>query len=259
MKTIYYLLIAIFLVLAISGCSHLQGNKDVLFQTSTINALLEGCYDGEITCEEFKRHGDFGIGTFNSLDGEMIGLEGKFYQIKADGIAYPVDDSMKSPFVVVTFFEPDKSVLLNKVVDYKQLEQYLDNLLPTKNIFYAIKIEGRFNYIRTRSVPKQNKPYPPLVEVVKDQPTFEFQGVKGTIVGFRCPNYVEGVNVPGYHLHFITEDRSAGGHLLECQMQNVRIEIDYTSAFYMALPESGDFYKLDLAKEKQTELEKVEK
>lgn len=259
MKTIRYLWMITFLITVIFGCSHLQENNDILFQTSTINALLEGIYDGEITYKELKQHGDFGIGTFNSLDGEMIGLEGKFYQIKADGTAYPVDSSQKAPFAVVTFFESDKSALLNQGLEYNQLTQYLDNLLPTKNIFYAVKIEGIFRYIKTRSVPKQNQPYPPLVEVVKNQPTFEFHDVEGTIVGFRCPVYVEGINVPGYHLHFITGDKKAGGHLLECQIKNVKIEIDYTSEFYMALLESSEFYKVDLSKEKQTELEKVEK
>ena len=258
MKTIRCLWI-IFWIIVISGCSHLQENNDILFQTSTINALLEGVYDGEITYEELRQHGDFGIGTFNSLDGEMIGLDGKFYQIKVDGVAYPVSSSLKAPFAAVTFFEPDKSVLLSQGLDYNQLTKYLDNLLPTKNIFYAVKIEGVFGYIKTRSVPKQNQPYPPLVEVVKNQPTFEFHDVEGIIVGFRCPVYVEGINVPGYHLHFITEDKKAGGHLLECQIKNARVEIDYTSEFYMALPESSEFYKVNLAKEKQTELEKVEK
>ena len=261
MKTIYYLLIAALLAIAIcvSGCSHPQENKDILFQTATVNALLEGVYDGEITFQELKQHGDFGLGTVNCLDGEMIGLEGKFYQIKADGMAYLVGDSMKTPFACVTFFEPDKSVLLDKNVDYNQLEQYLDNLLPTKNIFYAIKIEGVLRYIKTRSVPRQSKPYRPLAEVVKNQTTFEFHNVEGTIVGFRCPAYVEGINVPGYHLHFITKDKKAGGHLLQCQMQNVKIEVDCTSEFYMVLPKSSEFYKLDLTKEKQAELEKVEK
>jgi len=261
MKVISYLWLVVFfvIVVAISGYSSVQEKKDVLFQASTVNALLEGVYDGEMTYEQLKRYGDFGLGTFNGLDGEMIGLEGKFYQIKADGIAYLVDGSMRTPFAVVTYFEPDKTVLLDKSVDYKELQQYLDNLLPTKNIFYALRIEGVFPYIKTRSIPKQNKPYPPLVEVVKNQPIFEFHNVKGTIAGFRCPIYIKGINVPGYHLHFITKDKKAGGHLLECQLQNVRIEIDYTSEFYMVLPENAEFYKADLEKEKHQELEKVEK
>ena len=259
MKIIHYLSVGMFFVIAMSGCLHLQKNKDVLFQISTINVLLDGVYDGEVTYEKLKQYGDFGIGTFNGLDGEMIGLEGKFYQVKADGRAYLVDDSMKTPFAVVTFFEADKSALLDKIENYGQLKQSLDKLLPTKNIFYAIKIEGVFKYVKTRSVPGQNKPYPLLVEVVKTQSIFEFHNIKGTIVGFWCPCYVEGVNVPGYHLHFITEDRKAGGHLLECHLQNARVEIDYTSEFYMALLKSDEFYKTDLTRKKQKELERVER
>lgn len=239
MKIIRYLLVVTSLVIAISGCSCLQENKDVLFQTSTMNAIFKGVYDGEITYKELRQHGDFGIGTFNGLDGELFALEGKFYRIKADGIAYPVDDSMKTPFAVVTFFEPDKSVLLDETFDYKQLQQYLDNLLPTKDIFYAIKIEGTFKYIKARNIPRQNKPYPQFSEVVKNQLIFEFHNVEGTMVGFWCPAYLEEINVPGYHLHFITKDRKTGGHLLECQVQDVKIEIDYTPEFHVALSESG--------------------
>ena len=257
MKFIHYLLVT-FLTFCVCGCSPVHDN-DILFQTSTINALLEGIYNGDVTYRELKQRGDFGIGTFNALDGEMLGFDNKFYQIKADGIAYRVDDCMKTPFAIVTYFEPDKTVLLDNDMDYDQLKYYLDSLLPTKNIFYAVKIDGIFRYIKTRSVPRQTKPYPPLVEVVKNQPTFEFQNVEGTIVGFRCPSYVKGINIPGYHLHFITKDKKGGGHLLECRTQNMQIEIDYTSEFFMVLAESDEFYKTDLTKEKQKELEKVEK
>ena len=249
----------IILITLICGCSYAQKNEEVLYQTSIINALLGGVYDGNITFKELKRHGDLGLGTFNNLDGEMIGLDGEFYQIKADGIAYPVDDMMKTPFAVVTFFEPDKTIVLKKPVNYEQLKLYLNNVLPTENIFYAFKIEGEFRYVKTRSVPGQNKPYPSLVEIVKEQPIFEFHDVKGTLVGSWFPGYMKGVNVPGYHFHFITEDKKAGGHLLECQVQNVLIEIDYTYNSYLALPEDEDFYKAELSKENRAVLEKVEK
>jgi acetolactate decarboxylase len=259
LKTIHYSLAAIFLSVAICGCSGLQKNKDVLFQTSTIDALLAGVYDGHMSLKELKKHGDFGLGTFDGLDGEMVGLDGEFYQIKVDGTAYPVDDSMKTPFAVVTFFEPDESLLLDEEMDIEELSQYLDGKLPTENIFYAVKIEGGFEYIKTRSVPRQNKPYPPLVEVVKDQSILEFYDIRGTIVGFRTPHYMKGINVPGYHLHFITADRRAGGHLLECRMQDVGIELDYTSQFHVVLPEDGEFGRADLKKERRIELERVEK
>ena len=251
-KIIRHSLILTFFTVAIHGYSYPEEGRDTIFQTSIITALLEGIYDGDVTYRDLRKHGDFGLGTFNGLDGEMIEMEGKFYQIKADGVAYPVDDSMKTPFAVVTFFEPDKDVLLDKAMDCKQLEQYIGNLLPTKNIFYAIKIEGLFKYIKARSVPKQNKPYPRLIEVVKNQPTFEFHDVKGTMAGFWFPDYMKEINVSSYHFHFITDDKKAGGHLLECQLQNVRIEIDYTSELHISLPERSDFYKTKLEKEKET-------
>lgn len=253
------LLLTIILVILTCGCSSAQKNEEVLYQTSTINALLDEVYDGNVTFKELKKHGDLGLGTFNNLDGEMIGLDGEFYQIKADGVAYPVDDSMKTPFAVVTFFESDKTKELDKSVNYEQLKLYLDNMLPTENIFYAFKIEGTFKYVKTRSVPGQNKPYPPLVEIVKDQPIFEFHDVEGTLVGSWFPGYMKGINVPGYHFHFITEDKKAGGHLLECQTEDIRIGIDYTSNSYLSLPEDDEFYNAELSKENQAALEKVEK
>ena len=239
MRVKQYLLLVTSLIIAISGCSRQKENRDILFQISTIDAISRGLYDGKMSYGELRDYGDFGIGTFDGLDGELFGLAGKLYQIKADGIAYPVEHSMKTPFAVFTFFESDKSASLARASSYEELQQYLDNLLPTKDIFYAIKMEGAFRYAKTRCVPKQNKPYPPFSEVVKNQQIFEFNDVRGTIVGFRFPAYIGGINYPGYHLHFLAEDKKSGGHLLQCQTENLRIEIDYTRQFRMALLEAG--------------------
>jgi acetolactate decarboxylase len=241
----------------LGNCVKEETDRDVLFQVSTINALLKGLYDGEITFKELKNHGDLGLGTFNSLDGEMLMLNGKFYQVKADGTVHLAADSMKTPFSVVTFFEEDTSIVIDSNLNYNSLEEFLDKILPTKNIIYAIKIEGLFKYIRTRSVPAQEKPYLPLAEVVKTQPEFEFHNEEGTLVGFRFPEYLDGINVPKYHLHFITEDRKGGGHLLECETEKIKIGIDFTRKLFVSLPETKEFYKADLIKDK--DLEKVER
>ena len=255
MKIAAYILLAIFFSVFIFACASPQqqpnDKDDVLFQTSTLNALMEGVYDGDMTFGELRAHGDFGIGTFDALDGEMVEIDRQVYQIKADGIAHRVDDTtMKSPFAVVTFFEPDQTASLDKAMDCVQLEEFLDSLLPTKNIPYALRIEGAFAYLKTRSVPRQTEPYPPLVEVLENQPIFEFQNVTGVMVGFRLPGYMEGVNAPGYHFHFLTEDRTAGGHVLECQSQNVTIGIDYTDEWYVVLPEGGAFYEVDFTSQR---------
>ncbi len=250
MKTTAYILLAILFSAAVVGCTSPQqqpnDKDDVLFQTSTLDALLEGIYDGDMTFGELKAHGDFGLGTFDALDGEMVEIDHQVYQVKADGVAYRVDDAtMKSPFSVVTFFEPDQTASSDKAMDCTQLKEFLDSLLPTKNIPFAFKIEGAFAYLKTRSVPRQTEPYPPLLDVLENQPIFEFQNITGVMVGFRLPDYMEGVNAPGYHFHFLTEDRTAGGHVLECQSQNVTIDIDYTDEWYVVLPEGGAFYEAD--------------
>jgi acetolactate decarboxylase len=258
MKIIIYFIL-LFFIFNSGGCVGLKQDNDTLFQVSTINALLNGDYHGEITFGELKRYGDFGIGTFDGLDGEMIGLEGRFYQIKSDGVAYPVPDSMTTPFAVVTVFDNDKIVSLQAGMDYEGLQHYVNALIPDANIFYAVKIVGTFNYIKVRSVPKQKEPYPPLVEAVKEQTTFEFHDIKGTIVGFRCPESVKGINVPGYHFHFITQDRKAGGHLLACQLQQATISVDYTSAFHMVLPRQDSASPRFVPnKDRTEELKKVE-
>jgi acetolactate decarboxylase len=233
--------------------------RETLVQVSTIGAILNGVYDGVVDFATLKDYGDFGIGTFEGLDGEMIGFNGNFYQVKADGIAYPVSGSTDTPFACVTFFDTDYEEELPEGFDYEQIQEFLDDTLPTGNIFYAIKIEGTFSYMKTRSVPGQQKPYPPLVEVTRNQPIFEFTNIDGTVIGFRCPAYVAGVNIPGYHLHFLTKGKNAGGHVLEFQIAEAVIYVDNTSEFLMILPgEGSDFYELDLTQDKQEELGKAE-
>jgi acetolactate decarboxylase len=233
-------------------------SSDTMFQTSTISALMQGVYDGNTTFKELSSYGDFGLGTVQALDGEMIGLDGQFYQVKSDGIAYHLNDSMKTPFAEVTFFKPDETIELNGTDNLTQLESYVDGRLVTKNLFYAIRIDGTFDYVKTRSVPVQSKPYVPLSEAIKAQKIFEFHNITGTIVGFRCPAYVNGVNVPGYHMHFITANRSAGGHLLDFRLGNASIKVDDLSEFEMVLPNIQEFYKADLSGNEQATVKTVE-
>ncbi|GEM_PF-856822 len=236
-----------------------QGKQGSVFQYATLNALMEGNYDGTLTVGELKQQGNLGLGTFDTLDGEMIVLGGKVYRIKSDGTASLVEDTEKTPFAAVTFFEPDVSLSQEGPVAWSRLYSYLDGLLPTKNLPYAFKIEGEFSYVKARSVPSQVKPYPKLVQVTAQQPTFEFHNTRGTLVGFRLPDYMEGVNLPGYHFHFLTGDGKAGGHMLEANLQSAQVEIDYLSDFRMELPRTDTFYRLNLSKDNSADLDKVER
>jgi acetolactate decarboxylase len=234
-------------------------DDDILFQVSTIDALLQGVFDGFYSFDDLKTHGDFGIGTFDSLDGEMVALDGNYYQVRADGVAYPVTGNTKTPFSTVTYFKADQTIAIKDAGNFSQLSSQMDEKLPSINMFYAIRIDGTFPYVKTRSVPKQEEPYPRLADAVKNQSVFEFTNVTGTVVGVWAPEFSKGLNVPGYHLHFITADRKAGGHILDLKVDEAIAKVDITAGFAMELPTKGDFYNVDLTQDLQSELQKIEK
>ncbi len=245
MRNLGYALMIVSFVVFLPANTHAEGSRDVLFQTSMFNALDQGVQEGDFSIKELKQRGDFGIGTFNAIDGEMVVLDGECFQIKANGTALHASDSMRTPFAAVTFFEPDKMVSLDEVKDYDSLKQLLDKELPTKNIFHAIRIRGTFKYIRSRSIPRQKPPYGSLHKVFETQQISEFRNVRCTLVGFWSPSYVKGINIPGYHFHFVTEDQKAGGHVFECHLEKGVAEIDFISQFLMVLPRSNAFYKAE--------------
>ena len=251
-------IIVVILINFIRNSSNLS-DRDTLTQYSTINALLNKVYEGEFTVKEVKEHGDFGLGTFNSMNGEMVVFNGQVYRVSADGITREPGDNEKIPFTTVTYFKTDLKFDIDSGISFDSLEKKIDSLIPTENIFYAIKITGVFEKVKTRSVPEQNKPYKSLTEIVKTQPTFEFTDVKGTVIGFRCPQYMAGINVPGYHFHFLTEDRKAGGHILELTTGKDILEMDKTMDYSLILPANEDFYNVDLSPKKDEVMNQVEK
>jgi acetolactate decarboxylase len=251
-------LIAVLFALTLT-CAAWAAGPEVLFQTSTLQALMNGVYDSDYSFGELKKHGDFGLGTFEALDGEMVAVDGRFYQVKSDGKVYPVNPAQKTPFAEVTFFRTGKSLNAAEIPDLKKLEQYLSEQMASPNFPYAIKITGKFSYIKTRSVPRQARPYPPLMEVAKQQQVFEFRDVDGVIVGFFHPKYLAAVNVTGYHFHFLTADRRAGGHLLDCRIKQARVELSRVADFQLRLPGLAEFSRTDLSGDKKQEIDRVEK
>jgi acetolactate decarboxylase len=240
----------------LGGDEHLH---HTLFQTSTVDALLEGKFEGDVSFAELGNRGDFGLGTFDALDGEMICLDGSFYQVKADGRAYSVDGEARTPFAVVTLFEPDTRQTLSMPMDFEALCDHLDKVVGGGAVCTAIRVDGRFEYIKTRSVPRQHKPYPPLVEVVKNQPTFELRDVSGSLVGFRFPDYAQGLNVSGYHFHFVTADRSAGGHVLGCKLARGEFYVDHEGDLRLELPPDVGLPSPDQSEERGETLDRIEK
>ncbi len=241
--------------LLLAGCA---APKPEITQVNTIDSLLAGVYDGDMTLGELRRYGDFGIGTFDKLDGEMLFYRGVFHQIKGDGsVAIPGDD-MTTPFASVVRFPPVKRLCATGVT-FEQLCRSIDKTARNQNIFVAVAVTGEFTAMHTRSVPAQNKPYRPLAEVTRTQPEFKMENIRGTVVGFRLPDYVKGINVPGYHLHFISEDKQRGGHILGFQLKSGVVEVAEIHNFRMILPgNDAAFAQTDLSKDRSRELREVE-
>ena len=221
------------------GELHAGSEPHVLFQASTIGALLEGAFDGDVTFRELAEHGDLGLGTLNGLDGEMIAVDGSFYRAGLDGDVAEIDPDAATPFAVVVPFEPSLDFALTAPLTHDELLTEIDRAAPAGRAC-ALRLDGDFTLVRARSVPRQTPPYRPLTEVVADQHVYEFHGVSGTVVGMRFPDHAGGIEASGYHLHFIDADRRRGGHVLDLASSAVRVRIDPSSELRVELPPGVD-------------------
>lgn len=235
-------------------------DQDTLYQVSTIDALMQGVFDGVQPVGELKKHGNFGIGTFEALDGEMIVLDGVVYQAKADGHISVASDNQTTPFATVTYFSSDQEARTDMPMNLSVFTATMEKRLPTGNMIYAVRMHGTFPFMKVRSIPAQKEPYPTLAEAAKNQSVYTYTDTTGTVLGFYTPVFFKGLNVAGYHLHYISDDKNTGGHILDLTVPpNTSVEYDITPGFAMGLPTSGDFTGADLSKDLSGDLAKVEK
>ena len=236
-------------------------DREVINQVSLLQGLTFGDYNGSVTAAQLKEKGDIGIGTFDALNGELIMLDGEIYRAAYDGKVEKVKDTETIPFSNVTFFDAEQSLKLNNIANVSGLKEELNKKVSElgSNDFYMIKIEGTFDKMQVRSELPQTKPYKPLAEVLKtDQTVFDYDNVKGTIVGFYCPNYMDKLNAVGWHFHFISDDKTKGGHILECSFNSADATFDRTENFAMILPNNEMFNGFDLTVDQSSDIKKVE-
>jgi len=238
---------------------HAEHEPHVLFQASTIGALLDGAYEGDVSFAELAEHGDLGLGTLNALDGEMIALDGRFYRADVDGAINEVEPSAETPFAVVVWFEPKIEFELEGPLGHDDFIASIDARVPAGTSSCAVRMVGEFELVQARSVPRQRPPYRPLGEVVAEQHVFELRELSGTLVGFRFPDYAEGLEVSGYHLHFISNDRSRGGHVLECRPTRGRVGIDPSTDLHVELPPGIDLSSGEIAESTREVLRRAER
>ena len=266
MKRIFAIALAAVMMLSATACSSQQsdsGEKDreTIYQVALLQSLTQGYYDGIIKVSELKEHGDIGIGTFEGVNGEMIVLDGKVYQALGDGSVQEAADDETVPFSNVTFFDKDGSGELHDIKDVNALKENLDSMVEEngRNLFCFVKVSGTFEEMNVRSELKQKKPYKPLDKALAtDQREFNYKNIKGTVVGLYCPDYMGGLNTPGWHFHFVSDDRTKGGHILDLNFTKATAEYDATPEFEMCLTDNDDFQKMELAKDVSSAIKKVE-
>ncbi len=230
-----------------------------LTQFSVIGALMVGRYDGVATLAEVLRAGDFGLGTLDQLDGELIILDGQAYQVPAEGDVRTVGDERTTPFAVVLPFAPTATIPCPAAESLVALESALDQTIENRNRFAAIRLDGLARSITVRSVPKQvDGPGKPLGEAARSQTVWTRKNVVGTFVGVRSPRWAGGVTVPGYHWHFLSRDLSFGGHVLDCDLDEGIARYQVVSNWVVKLDPSEGFDHANLDQDFSHDLKRVE-
>ena len=228
-----------------------------LYVSSPVNALVQGILREDKTLAEILMHGNFGLGTFNDLDGEMVLVDNIFYQLKSDGSVEKADLSSASPYACVTHFESIEPISLSGPSNYLDLQNSITKTMLSANLIYAIRVEGLFSSIHARSVPKQHC-YRPLVDVAGEQVEFNFQSIAGQLVGYWTPDFMGSVTVPGFHLHFLSEDKLHGGHLLGCMLESATLWLQPIDQLTLDLPHSTEYLEAELIKDTFSALNKAE-
>jgi acetolactate decarboxylase len=224
-----------------------------LFQVSTSGALVQGIYERAVSSKFLLNYGDFGLGTFVNLDGEMVVLDGAIYQVRSDGKVLNIVDDVGTPFAVVTRFTADQDLIIENASSFEEITKICDRYRDSDNLFYAFRIDGRFAHIHTRAM-KATLDGLPLAKAAAIQPEFDFTDIDGTLVGIWAPQFSSALNIAGYHFHFLSEDRTKGGHLLECSGKDLRVGVERLNDFHLSLPESEEFLRADLTKDPAKDL-----
>jgi acetolactate decarboxylase len=236
---------------------YFQTGRHRAYQISTSAALVQGVSEGAVSSRKLLANGDFGLGTFEHLDGEMVVLEGIIYQVRGDGTVEARRDDFQIPFAFVSRFQPDEHFAVRDTGSLDDLQRACDPHRESENLFYALRVDGVFERMHTRAV-KAATEGTRLLAAAETQPEFRFKDIEGTLVCVWSPRYSSSFSIPGYHFHFISNDRTKGGHVLDCSAKGLRVGIQTLFEYDVRLPEAGSFLKENLAVDTTKDLQRAE-
>lgn len=207
----------------------------MLYQHGTLALLVPGLLEGTTTIGELLKHGDTGIGTGEGLDGELIILDGVAYKVGQSGVAERVPDDFTMPFAnshrAAFQYQCER-----EDIGLEELNKKIVEANGRANTFFSVVVRGTFSFIKTRAVIKQQAPYPTLVEVADRQAVFLRHDVKGTMLGYFSPVMFHGAAVAGFHEHFLSDDHTFGGHVLDAVLQRGKIYSQVFDTLVQHLP-----------------------
>jgi acetolactate decarboxylase len=218
------------------GANHQSANT--IIQVQTIEALMDGRYEGFVTVGDLTGTGDVGLGTLEGLDGEVVVVDGEFWNIGIDGVAKRADPSARVPFAaVVDFVEADR-IQIDGPVSQEAFKQAVRQHLDDPDGCYALRVDGTFGQVVFRSVARQEPPFRPLAEVIADsERQFTAERLEATLVGFHFPDYAGDLNATGFHFHLLAADRSTGGHVYDFEFLGGEVVVGPSASVNVALPE----------------------
>lgn len=235
----------------------LRSRETRLYQISSTAALVQGVLQGTLSSARLLESGNFGVGTFENLDGEMIVLNGQIFQMCADGRIKQRLDEFEVPFAQVCRFVSPRICRFSQIRDFASLEAACTLLRTSDNLFHAFRIEAQFDVVHARTV-RRGPEGASLESAGGGEAKFTWRDVSGCLVGFWSPSFTSSFSVPGYHFHFISDDRTRGGHVLDCSFQAAAAGVQVLTEYEVAMPSSGPFLRADLSVDTRAVLRKVE-
>lgn len=233
-----------------------------MYQISTLQALALGYTRTVISAEELLKEGDTGLGTFEDLNGEMIVMDGQCYRADQDGHVSVVSPETGVPFAAVARLYGEQQFPMENMADISAVKEELTRKIEERfglNSMHVVKIDGEFAKVDARSEAPYRSHHVSLKEILdKNQKAFIFENIRGSLVGVYFPDYMDGINMPGWHLHFLSQDRTLGGHVFDVSIKDAKAMVDKITNMMINLPKEAAFDTYSLKQDLQEEIESVE-
>ena len=236
--------------------------ENKMYQVSTLQALALGYSRAVINVGKLLQEGDTGLGTFEDINGEMIVMDGHCYRADKSGCVTVVASETGVPFAAVAKLYGEQQFQLKDMPDISSIRTELTRKIEERfglNSMHIVRIDGKFIKVDARSEAPYRSHHVSLKEVLsKTQEAFVFENIRGSLVGVYFPDYMDGINMPGWHLHFLSEDRSKGGHVFDVSMKEGAAKVDKLTNIFINLPKEAAFDTYSLKQDLEKEIKSVE-